>query len=680
MSAKPCFVCREQVNLKNSAKAMRNYLHKKCFRCSVCGEDVSSCYFARGSELFCRRDYLLKHSSVCHGCACKITGPMMVIGDHKFHTECFSCNHCKRYLTDDDDYVMVERNRLLCGKCYNIEVKEAAPEYDVGSWHTIHHLHLVEDKSRKISLNVEVDALQKRKPSIETGNISIVIKQFEPGSKAADKRTLLEGDKVLELNGIQVDNENVETVGATLVKKPTGIYQITLERNPSFSSSKKPTMNLPAPSPNSLKPQLCKQDSFEGEEEYQDEKARQRQRSITFFSKRSFKRSATAASPKANGETEEKEHVTHQHSFPCTKDELNKEEMRRLKERAVSMPRSNSLSDVPKMRSPLLRAQSFKYDHGYNRVFRPCDLIIGEEIGRGFFGQVVKVTHKQTGEVMVMKELLMYNKEDTDNFLKEVALLKSLRHPHVLRFIGILYKGKTLNLITEYIRGGTLRKVLEDKVIPLSWTQKVKFCRDIADGMAYLHEMHVMHRDLNSNNCLVKNDEEMTVVVADFGLARVTEEPPSYVKNGANHSSKSPGGKPPGPKKRYTVVGTPFWMAPEMLNGKDYDERVDVFSYGIVMCEIIGRVYADPEFLPRTKYFGIDEEAYRKKFCTECPEVFYQAAFNCCSMDPDKRPTFSTVENWMEAIILHLEVGLPLPSEIESSLLPNSLSKVTESK
>jgi hypothetical protein len=127
-------------------------------------------------------------------------------------------------------------------------------------------------------------------------------------------------------------------VGATLLGKPAELYQITLERNPKCSNSKKFGVNLAPPSPNSLKPQLKKQDSFESDE--QDEKARQRQRSISFFSKRSFKRSMTGAAPRNNsGEEHEKDHISHQHSVPCTKDELTKEEMRILRERAVSMPR-----------------------------------------------------------------------------------------------------------------------------------------------------------------------------------------------------------------------------------------------------------------------------------------------------------------------------------------------------
>lgn len=84
---------------------------------------------------------------------------------------------------------------------------------------------------------------------------------------------------------------------------------------------------------------------------------------------------------------------------------------------------------------------------------------------------------------MVMKELLNYDETAKVSFLKEVALLKSLNHPNVLRFIGILYRDQTLNLITEYIGGGTVRQVLKDKGKQLPWLQRIRFAKDIAAGM-----------------------------------------------------------------------------------------------------------------------------------------------------------------------------------------------------
>jgi len=271
-----------------------------------------------------------------------------------------------------------------------------------------------------------------------------------------------------------------------------------------------------------------------------------------------------------------------------------------------------------------------------------------------------------------------------------VALLKSLDHPNVLRFIGVLYRDKILNLITEYISGGTLRQVLKDKRKELSWLQRVKFAKDIAAGMAYLHSMNVMHRDLNSKNCLIATDKdsgEMSVVVADFGLARVVKDRPASPQNRLSSTlPPSPRrkplylNKPPPPKKRYTVVGNPYWMAPEMLKGLTYNEKVDVFSFGITMCEIIGRVKADPDYMPRTSNFGLDEKKFYQEFCADCPELFYKIAFLCCDLDSDKRPEFCDLEKWLESLALHLEVGLPIPSEMEFTLLPSTLMrKISES-
>lgn len=74
-----------------------------------------------------------------------------------------------------------------------------------------------------------------------------------------------------------------------------------------------------------------------------------------------------------------------------------------------------------------------------------------------------------------------------------------------------------------------------------------------------------------------------------------------------------------------------------MMKGNKYDEKVDIFSFGIVLCEIIGRVQADPDFLPRSNDFGLNQNAFREKFCTSCPEPFYMIAFLCTDLNPDKR-------------------------------------------
>uniref|UniRef100_A0A8C1SNQ5 LIM domain kinase 1 n=1 Tax=Cyprinus carpio TaxID=7962 RepID=A0A8C1SNQ5_CYPCA len=315
-------------------------------------------------------------------------------------------------------------------------------------------------------------------------------------------------------------------------------------------------------------------------------------------------------------------------------------------------------------RRDINRSESLRFDHNFKTqcIFRPSDLIYGEVLGKGCFGQAIKVkqyvTHSETGEVMVIKELLQFDEESQKTFLKEVKVMRCLEHPNVLKFIGILYKDKRLNLISEYVQGGTLRDTIQKMDLP--WKLRVSYAKDIATGMAYLHSMNVIHRDLNSHNCFVQ--ENQTVVVADFGLARLVKEEKSSSPAQVSKLNKL------GRKKRYTVVGNPYWMAPEMMQGKIYDEHVDIFSFGIVVCEIIGRVYADPDYLPRTQDFGLNVNEFLERcWSKDCPAVFFPIAVLCCALEAEKRPSFAKLEEWLENLMMHMEIGLPLMSELEKN-------------
>lgn len=340
-----------------------------------------------------------------------------------------------------------------------------------------------------------------------------------------------------------------------------------------------------------------------------------------------------------------------QRKFNC---QQSSNSLRDGKERSSSM--SKLLLNAPEHQMyDLSRTKSFRVEppNGTHnqRIFRASDLVIGEMLGRGFFGQVYKVTHKETKEVMVLKELYRWVDDDAQrNFLKEVAVLRSLHHRNVLRFIGVLYKEKKLHLITEYISGGTLASLLHSPTTKaeLTWTERIHFARDIAMGMTYLHEVKIIHRDLNSHNCLVRDGNDRTVIVADFGLARLCRHNPNDGQ-GTVINRKSQKER----RKRYTVVGSPWWMAPEMLRGNKYDEKVDVFSFGIIMCEIIGRVQADPDFMPRTDDFGLNQQQFIEAFCRDCPEMFYKIAFLCCDLNPDRRPSFKILAEWFDRLAVH---------------------------
>ncbi|NXS69711.1 TESK1 kinase, partial [Pandion haliaetus] len=244
------------------------------------------------------------------------------------------------------------------------------------------------------------------------------------------------------------------------------------------------------------------------------------------------------------------------------------------------------------------------------------------------------VRHRQSGQIMVLKMNKLTS--NRGNMLREVQLMNRLSHPNILRFMGVCVHQGQLHALTEYINGGNLEQLL-DSPVPLSWSIRVKLALDIARGLRYLHSKGIFHRDLTSKNCLVRCEANgYTAVVGDFGLA---EKIPTYSED----SEKEP----------LAVVGSPYWMAPEVLRGEIYNEKADVFAYGIILCETIARVPADPDYLPRTENFGLDVTTFRTMVGIECPAAFLQLAFHCCSMEPTSRPSFLEITQCLEGILQH---------------------------
>uniref|UniRef100_A0A8C4I5Y5 LIM domain kinase 2 n=1 Tax=Dicentrarchus labrax TaxID=13489 RepID=A0A8C4I5Y5_DICLA len=597
-----------------------------CFcplRCSVCCDHLTNWYYEKDGKLYCRKHYWEKFGELCHGCSLLMTGPAMVAGEHKYHPECFVCLSCKVVIEDRDTYALVERSKLYCGKCYKQVV--LTPMLEKRS-----HDSILDSLPHTVTLiSMPSAANGKRGLSVSVlrdvnGSASVQVKEVRGMLISPEVRNAIHvGDRILEINGLPVGTLMEEEVD-DLIHRTSHTLQLLIEYDPVRHrldrlrlGSPRTSLGVPATSRMRLS---SPSDAVLERTDVVDDGTLKR---------RSLRRSnSICKSPNSPKET-----------VFITRDIGRSESLRS----------SSSCS---------------------HRIFRPCDLIHGEILGKGFFGQAIKVTHKATGEVMVMKELIRCDEETQKTFLKEVKVMRSLDHPHVLRFIGVLYKDKRLNLITEFIEGGTLKEVIRD-TDPFPWEQRVSFAKSIASGMAYLHSMSIIHRDLNSHNCLVKLDN--TVVVADFGLSRLIVEdkvkPPPE-----KPSTKKRVFRRVDRKKRYTVVGNPYWMAPEMLNGKRYDEKVDIFSFGIVLCEIIGRVYADPECLPRTLDFGLNVGKFMEKFLPEdCPPAFFPLTVACCDLTPDNRPPFQKLEDWFEALSLNQELGIPLPAELDE--LHQSLSR-----
>uniref|UniRef100_A0A3Q3X4B9 non-specific serine/threonine protein kinase n=1 Tax=Mola mola TaxID=94237 RepID=A0A3Q3X4B9_MOLML len=578
-------------------------------RCCECGCILSHWYYEREEQLYCKKHYWARYGEHCCGCKETITtGLIMVAGEQKYHPECFTCMSCEMFIGDGDTYMLVEHTKLYCSSCFCQGVVSTTRSVSplTMSSHMVALVSFPPHASGQRGLTVVTDLSQ------ETGPFSLLLcHRLESAVLNPDLLPSVHiGDRILEINGVPVCNITPDEINC-VIQDTTRPLQLTIEHNPQ-SPDDLPHSNNP------LTDASCA-----------DRSVREKLASI--------------------------------HKLPSLEEE-----------RSCSIdkcPVSPGALSLLSQKRDMVRSESLRVDSGEraHRIFRPSDLIHGEVLGKGFFGQAVKVTHQETGEVMVMKELIRFDEETQKTFLKEVKVMRCLDHPNVLKFIGLFYKDKRINFVSEYIQGGTLRETIVKMDKDFPWNIRVGYAKDIAAGMAYLHSMNVIHRDLNSHNCLVR--ENQSVVVADFGLARLVMKEKSQ---GRTSSPEKPVKgtlaelRRPDRRKRYTVVGNPYWMAPEMIRGKSYDERVDIFSFGIMICEIIGRVSADPDYLPRANDFGLNVACFLQQYHPpQCPSAFLPLAVLCCDMDPYKRPSFSKLEEWLENLLMHLDIGLPLLSELE---------------
>uniref|UniRef100_UPI0037E7F133 LIM domain kinase 1-like n=1 Tax=Semicossyphus pulcher TaxID=241346 RepID=UPI0037E7F133 len=608
-------------------------------RCCECSCILSHWYYEREGTLFCKKHYWARYGEHCHGCKESITtGLIMVAGEQKYHPECFTCVSCEMLIGDGDTYTLVERTKLFCGHCFSQGVvsttRSASPLSK--SPHMVALVSFTPHADGQRGLTVATDLSQEN-------GLLVTVAGLNSAVLSPDLLSCIHiGDRVLEINGIPVCSLSPDEINC-VIQETSRPLQLTIEHNPQSPDALLPSSN-PMEDISCLDP--CVHNELSSthklpslEEEPSPEEATDEQIKLSLLP------------PQHQGTTGMRSrHIQRS----CSIDKC---------------PLAPGALPLLSQRRDMVRCESLRVDPGErtHRIFRPSDLIHGEVLGKGFFGQAVKVTHQETGEVMVMKELIRFDEETHKTFLKEVKVMRCLDHPNVLKFIGLFYKDKRINFVSEYIKGGTLRETIMKMEKEFSWKTRVGYARDIAAGMAYLHSMNVIHRDLNSHNCLVR--ENQTVVVADFGLARLVMEE-------RNQSRTSSLERPvkgtlselrrPDRRKRYTVVGNPYWMAPEMIHGKSYDERVDIFSFGIMVCEIIGRVSADPDYLPRTNDFGLNAASFLQQYHPQqCPSAFLPLAVLCCDMDADKRPSFSKLEEWLGNLLMHLDIGLPLLSELE---------------
>jgi len=223
-------------------------------------------------------------------------------------------------------------------------------------------------------------------------------------------------------------------------------------------------------------------------------------------------------------------------------------------------------------------------------------------------------------EVAVKKWELGKKDAPPKDFKAELTVLRNLRHENLVLFIGGFCAPGNAFLVTEYLFNGSLDKFLqrENKKNKLSFVERVQMAIDGAKGMRYVHGSNKIHRDMKSLNLLV--DERNSVKVADFGESR-------------NMNFEMTQG-----------TGTYTWMAPEVLTSKNYTAKADVFSFGIILWELLTEKFPERSMqdVERGTIPDVPPE-YAHKY----PE-FVLVIKMCCRHDPNKRPSFNTIVHHLQ--------------------------------
>ncbi|GAB1320148.1 ATP binding [Madurella fahalii] len=258
----------------------------------------------------------------------------------------------------------------------------------------------------------------------------------------------------------------------------------------------------------------------------------------------------------------------------------------------------------------------------------------GALIGQGSFGCVYLALHAVTGELLAVKQVETPSpgtnsqsdsrkKSMIEALKREISLLRDLRHPNIVQYLGCGSSAEYLNIFLEYVPGGSVQTMLNSYgALPEPLVRS--FVRQILNGLSYLHNRDIIHRDIKGANILV--DNKGTIKISDFGISKKLEA--TNILNGANNN-----------KHRPSLQGSVFWMAPEVVKQTSYTRKADIWSLGCLVVEMMTGTHPFPDCTQLQAIFKIGGSKAAPTIPEHASEEAKQFLAQTFEIDHNKRPS-----------------------------------------